>query len=64
MATMADVKTRGLKSVALLVLKAEDALPENGNIIYKTHILKIKELTHWFANAVTQWCICSWPSKR
>lgn len=49
MAAMADAKTIGLKSMVLLVVQAEDALQANVNIIYKTHNLNIKELTHWFA---------------
>lgn len=49
MATVADVKTVRLKSMASLVVKAEDALLANANIIYKSRNLKIKELTHWFA---------------
>lgn len=54
MAAMSDLKPIGLKSMALLALKAEDALPANVNIIYNTHNLKIKELTHWFAK-----CFCN-----
>lgn len=46
MAAMADAKTIGLKSMVLLVVQAEDALQANANIIYKTHNLNIKELTH------------------
>lgn len=54
MAKMADAKTIGLKSMALLVVQAEDALQANVNIIYKTQNLNIKELTHWLAK-----CFCN-----
>lgn len=54
MAAMADAKITGLKSMALLVVQAEDVLQANVNIIYKTHNLDIKELTHWFAK-----CFCN-----
>lgn len=65
MARMADAKTIGLKSMALLVVQAEDASQANVNIIYKTHNLNIKELTHWlakcFCNTVMR---CSWSLER
>lgn len=53
-AAVADVKTIELKSMASLVVQAEDALQANGNIIYKTYQLNIKESAHRLAE-----CFCN-----